>query len=427
MGHPEAGFDAPVSFSDSQLRQLGVVTFWYLLRGASWVHRRVESVVFHDESTIRRRVSVDFTLPRGIPAIPGLGQPVHYVPLTLLRKRTLVSFDLRDESGATLPMLTAAQNGAIAAAALIAIAEEVNGDTLPDAVATQLRAVATGSETSGTQAFYSLLEGGGPNAAARLRIMEEPRLLALAQDLATNFIVIAPLGDSAGKRRIIKFSYDEPVAAHGLTSAIAIQAPWQATRYVFRTPSAGDALSYHFEVEAPGDLEISTAGLRVRAPDGTEFADDDQGSLKRSHLYVSGAPYGAAGLAWVDLVPRRPGLLRAGLLTAIFTAALLTAGRFRVHQIGEHRDAAMALALAIPGLVAAYIARPGEHRIATGLLFGLRLLILIAGLTAVLVAAALVAGYTGAHLRTIWTTLMAIAWICVAAIAAIVLLPHRAP
>jgi len=102
-----------------------------LLSSQTWVHRRVEAVIFRDGTTATRKVSVDFTLPSQAPTCAvcarwsqanghhpdgdptgaaTLELPPRLVPITLLPKRSLINFDLRDESGAALPHLELRQN-----------------------------------------------------------------------------------------------------------------------------------------------------------------------------------------------------------------------------------------------------------------------------------------------------------------------------
>lgn len=83
-----------------------------LLRPRGWIHRRVEQVSYLDSSTIRRRISIDFTPPRA-------GR----LPLTQLTKGALTNFDLRDAAGMPIPMLTARENGTLATTMLHALAE----------------------------------------------------------------------------------------------------------------------------------------------------------------------------------------------------------------------------------------------------------------------------------------------------------------
>src|SRR4051812_46948176 len=61
----------------------------------TWVHRRTETFRFLDAYTVRRRMSVDFTLPEGRHL--ALGETV-FVPLMILRKENLRNFDITDSN-----------------------------------------------------------------------------------------------------------------------------------------------------------------------------------------------------------------------------------------------------------------------------------------------------------------------------------------
>jgi hypothetical protein len=76
-------------------------------RSAEWVRRRVEHVEFLDDRTVRRRMSVDYVTPSPGEAVSfrrGL-ETVRVIPLTMMRRKSLVKFDLRNEQGAPLPLL----------------------------------------------------------------------------------------------------------------------------------------------------------------------------------------------------------------------------------------------------------------------------------------------------------------------------------
>lgn len=73
----------------------------------------MESVEFIDDTWLRRRVSVDFELPPFTRNAAYRGQgasAIFLAPLALLAKRVLRHFDVRDETGRPLPMLTRDQN-----------------------------------------------------------------------------------------------------------------------------------------------------------------------------------------------------------------------------------------------------------------------------------------------------------------------------
>ncbi len=80
-----------------------------LSQSAAWRHRRVETIVVLTHENVRRHVSVDFTVPDEYRESLRLSEHEHVVPLSSLAKRPLVHFDLRNEEGHSIPLLTADQ------------------------------------------------------------------------------------------------------------------------------------------------------------------------------------------------------------------------------------------------------------------------------------------------------------------------------
>src|SRR4051794_17742455 len=109
---------------DAALREAatraGEQIFGLLLAEETWVHRRVETIHMLSTQVLRRSVSVDFTIPGGSRRslkVRDSGQTL--VPLATLAKRPLRNFDLRDESGASVPVLSRDHNGPLAHSALM--------------------------------------------------------------------------------------------------------------------------------------------------------------------------------------------------------------------------------------------------------------------------------------------------------------------
>src|SRR5256885_16598585 len=87
-------------------RATGIVTLGRLLKWDGWVNRRIEALELMDPLRFKRKVSLDFRYPHDHPVAEYSpdNEPIVLVPLTLLRKRTLIDFSLRDETGAVLPL-----------------------------------------------------------------------------------------------------------------------------------------------------------------------------------------------------------------------------------------------------------------------------------------------------------------------------------
>jgi hypothetical protein len=115
---------SPRSLSEED-RHHGYVALNLIGDWEDWVKRRVESIEFVSDTSVRRSTSVDFRIRSWLPE-PQLrwhGVPMHYLPLALLRKKSLTDFDLYDEENRSLSLLTRDKNSAIAAGALSALAQ----------------------------------------------------------------------------------------------------------------------------------------------------------------------------------------------------------------------------------------------------------------------------------------------------------------
>jgi hypothetical protein len=175
----------------------------------AWVHRRAETFIFLDAYTVRRRMSVDFTLPvsRHLTA----GQTV-LVPLMVLRKENLRNFDVVDAHGASLTALTTQQNGEVACRGMSLLLwgawpqarqspEETLGRFLEE------------PDPQDAQAQYSSIMLAQPSplriALSRYPDRDEAQVIeALLEELVGGFMLMVPLEYQPGERCLIKFSYD---------------------------------------------------------------------------------------------------------------------------------------------------------------------------------------------------------------------------
>jgi hypothetical protein len=372
-GGAGAGGEQPVAARDGATRLLQL-----LAEPARWTHRRVERVVFLDDRTVRRRVSVDFEVPAELEGVP--------VPLALLRKRPLVEFDLRDEGGRALPMLTRRQNGGLAAEVLLAAAEGVGGALAPE-LAGDLRRLATAAVEEAEGVLEDLRRGSRGEAGAAL--LDDPAFESLAFELARGFLLLVDV-PAGGGRRILKFGYAEPLAWR---TTLPQRMSWRAAGVEIDVPAVARAGSYHLEVQAPEGLEIAWASLLAFGGGGgfEEHVVEEEG-LARVHLYLSDVPYGADGVAGVWLrTPARGFLRQAWLSGAATTASLLLLTLLAPRLTAANAGAAGGILLAAPGFLSLFVARPGEHRMLSRLLLGVRAVLLTQAAASYLGALVLVA------------------------------------
>jgi len=417
---------------------VAVTAFVLLLCTHEWVHRRVESITFIDENRIRRRVSVDFTLPdlpRELLRTTRIrGKSAAYVPLTLLRKRTVVNFDLHDEDGRSLPLLSRRQNNAVGATMLCLLAEAVLGGSLPEDLQRDLCTIATHRQEPAAEAFRSLRDPPRDcrSADERALLVEEPRVMTVAEDLTNNFLLLVPIAADLEARRVTKFSYEERPGAEidrSLWRSLPETMNWSDVPLLLPASSLGAAGSYHVEIEVPDELEVaSVSGIDLRRgeplpSETTQSGSQDYRGLRRVHLHYSGLPRWTWGLIELKVGVARSGLLAAALLSAALTALLLSVASLRLEELREQAEVSSALLLAIPGVLSSYLLRPGEHPLVSKLFGGVRVVVFLSALCALVAAGGLALEASATALGLMWGVLVPLAWACVGALALSLLLP----
>ena len=169
-----------------QLERVGQSAAVVLRREATWIHRRVETLGFPlpDTPTVRRRISIDFSIPPGLaPIDPGTGQrpPRFYVPLSILRKwPPLDRLDLFGEDGRSIPFLTGQQNRELDGIVLGQMATDLaGGGRLTDDERRRIEAVALsrdGARHALEEVCPPLYRAPRGRLAARLKLCARIRL-----------------------------------------------------------------------------------------------------------------------------------------------------------------------------------------------------------------------------------------------------------
>jgi hypothetical protein len=316
-------------------------------------------------------------------------------------------------------MLTSGENGTLSTSVLLAAARARLGsycDSLTEAYIPQLVSSSTDAERE--LALERILQ---PKAEAGERIAQQRGFVTLVNDLSDNFMLYLPMsGATAGDRLIVKLSYDSPRSAprlHGVRERLG----WIPVIDGFNVPLAGFCASYHFELEAPVDMEV-VFGVFLGTREGKLVPDWVESAVRRAHFNLSDLDRGF-GRVEVGLKARSGSLLGGAALFAAVNMVALLFVRARLPHIvaggssqpqtnGGGTEPAVAALLAVPALLIGYILRPGEHEILSAFLVFPRLAALVSALTSLVAAALLFGGYPEAKLSDLYLGLMVIAAAC---------------
>jgi hypothetical protein len=347
-----------------------------LRRPAAWRHRRVETISVLSHEQVRRQVSIDFTVPDEYRESLRLSPADEYaVPLGFGAKRPLVHFDLRNEEGHAIPLLTAEQNRMIGRELLYQALdhdlEAQDGDPAALLAAGPL--------------IEAVLADDPRQLTERIDALERDHALAPLTDfrawvdrLAPNYILWAVVR-GLERRRIYKFAYDERFAQRvGFT-------------HFYATPDCTDAWSYHVEVAVPTDLRARTTtlsddatgvvlatGARDSDRPAIYFVPDPDEDLVRPGLLVR---YGAE--RWRFLAPAA---IVAAVITLLVVPPLLFAD---LKSLSHSAGPAIGLVLSTSAVFSALVLRTDEHPLLRVMLVRYRLCLVACTLAALFAAAAL--------------------------------------
>jgi hypothetical protein len=419
----------------------GLQTMRLLLAQPDWVHRRVDALEYRDSTTFRRRQSVHFTVPDASPELAIGRTMARLVPLTTLRKETLVNFDCRDESGSALPVLTRGQQALLMVRAMTGWAEGILGVPLAQGLVADIEALLTIPGADAHEA-RERMHAGAADAAddaddandvrGQRAALRADGLFPLMLDQFTDQFLLATLvHDPPGTQRIVKFSYEE---LGDLAPEPWPRAPLAALCWIPRqAASAAESLfsteSYHFEADMPAGVDVPVASLWVGSTeDDMACVDVDTGGHLRIALRATDFERGVAEVRW-SLRPARRGWLRTAWIATALSALTLTVGAWRLDTItsggvaddavagsaasdalsaGTRTELAAAVILALIGTLGGLVARIEEHPLVSRLLEWPRRLAGVAALLPFVAAGTLVVGPAGTSRRVVWALLAAI-------------------
>jgi hypothetical protein len=346
-----------------------------LRRQAAWRHRRVETLTMLSHEQVRRHVSVDFTVPVELREGLRLSDAEEFaVPLAFLVKRPLVHFDLRNEEGHSIPLLTAEQNTAIGREMLY---QSLDGD-----LTTQDAADPAVVSEAGKVIEAVLGERDVTGAVERLERRHGLEPLGdfrdLTEILARNFVLWAVVR-GLEFRRVFKFAYDEP---YSLRPGLA---------YVYGAPGCTEAWSYHLEVAVPTDLRARSTQLWDAATGAvlaTGAVDAD-----RPALYYTADPARAPAQpeVVVDYGAERSRFMAPAAIVATVIALLVALPWLfaDLHSLADSAGPAIGLVLSTSAVFSALVLRTDEHPLLRQLLVRYRLALVASTLGALFAAASL--------------------------------------
>ena len=373
-----------------------------LLQSSSWVARRTERVSFRDDRSVVRRVKVEFNVPDQAPIFRGDDDLAYsLVPISVMRRKTLVNFEVRDEDGRIMIQPSLRQNQAITESLLLACADAVsrqagNGQCAAAAsqpeIASFIHQVVSGDQGQLSAAYDSLARKTADPAV--LRLVKHYLFKTILDRLADNFVLWLMIPAGAPRWRVLTFSCDEPLHLryretgfkenrYTLGRSLGFWRPivWcsalglTTTRIEFPVPAAENTASFHFEIDAPKGVQIAEATLLAGRPmEADPSLDHVRGGYPTVGLHVIEVPNGALSRARIDLQVVTRGWLMASMLSSWAVFALLLAFATHDSVLKKTGDLPTVVLVALASGVAALIAQPDVHGLAGHLLKWVRVL-----------------------------------------------------
>lgn len=386
-------------------RECGRRLLLLLLRSSTWVSHRTEHVSFRDDRSVVREVTVEFHVPELAPVFRGDdNRPYNLVPLSVMRRKTIVNFQLRDGGGRPVTLPTLRQNQAITESVLLACADATSeclntstraGAAGNQAIAKFVHQVVSGDQRELTAAYETLKRRTA--APAVLDLVRHRMFRAVLDRLADNFVLWVMIPAGAPRRRVITFSCDEPLHLHyrepGFKNnryrlGVKLK-PWRPivwasalglvpTRIRFPVPAAENTASFHFEIDAPPGVQIAEASLLAGRPgEKNPSLDLVHGGFPTVGLHVIEVPNGSLSRAQVGLQVVTRGWVMTSMFSSWAVFGLLLA--FATHDavLKQLKDLPALILVGLASGIVALVAQSDAHGLAAHLLKWTRALTII--------------------------------------------------
>jgi hypothetical protein len=310
---------------------------------SDWILRRVESIRFERERSVSRTTSVEFVIPDDAPIfVTPDDRRLYLVPLSMMRRRTLVNFKMENEDGTRLPMLGMRTTQQLDASMLFAAAATVSPTLANNRRVRKLIGDVIAGDAQRVERAHRLFCKTPPSSVSPLA--GRTLFSEVWHRLRQNFSLYVALDVEKGRHRILKLSFEEPTHwrlqhpkiipdgedAMRYKPGKRVPPPTRfsyymlaklgifPTRFRLQIPAAENAASYHFEATAALGVRIVKASLlagRPHEPTGHVSADRVVGHAATVGLHAVEIPSNSLCRVQLDLrVPAR------GWLTQLFTS-----------------------------------------------------------------------------------------------------------
>jgi hypothetical protein len=220
---------------------------------------------------------------------------------------------------------------------------------------------------------------------AAYRLMSNAQFRSQLEELARNYVVYVGVTTEPDVRRIVKLTSERSVdfwARKSLVKRVLQRLGWRC--WPVDVLLGGRGGSHHLEVAAPRGVDVVEVVARPNDPAEQSAPKIRQAGLSpHVHIHIPReSPFRYRATIYVRV--SRTGWLGASLLVGVVIAVVMLMGRLNLAVLfqttaGMPADAGTAatLLLALLGVIASWLTRPGEHPLAARLLALVRRLIML--------------------------------------------------
>jgi len=343
--------------------------FHLVISQPHWIHRRVDRTDLESDGETTRRISFDLTIPSKWAIERGGGV---VAPLMMLSKRPLRRLDVTGPSGGSLPLLSKADNGALAEAMIMAALSSIHGAGLAQDVQLAIHQAVFEDDPDEAASRADALRSVLPLAPSG-RVLDQEVVLGLLEDLITNFMfaVLLPR-ESIAVRTMVKVVCTEDIDRDRDPSTAKVDRfnPFAREARSVSVPLyvAESAASVHYEFRAPSGVVISDVVLRD--DDDNQIESDAPSITNGFTAHLTGLeahpPSGDRVAVTIYLDPVRDGLVRqtawaTTLVALLFGCAWLLDARILKLMYQNQQGLLATASLAVPALFLSLQARRPEH------------------------------------------------------------------